>query len=283
VRNTIVNRASPGSVPVFAAAAAGDGETSPGGPLDRYMTVLELVAAFPGAVTMTDVCTALDIPKTSAHRLLAGLSRAGLVEGGGRHRPYTLGTRLVRLLHASAEQGWLETLARPVLEALTAERGETCYLTRLVGHAVRVVFSISPEVQWRSYVQPDLQMPPHAAATAKAILAFQAPGIVEKALDGELVTLTSQTCTDRQTILKDYEAVRERGYGTCVSEIDEGLGALGFPVRLADGSILYSIGLTGPVQRIFNDDLAVRLASLEQAAAALGRSLSLGVDIAGRR
>nr|WP_281411532.1 IclR family transcriptional regulator C-terminal domain-containing protein [Enterovirga sp. DB1703] len=247
------------------------------------MTVLELVAAFPGAVTMSDVCLALDMPKTSAHRLLAGLSRAGLVEGGGRHRPYTLGKRLVRLLHASAEQGWVETLARPVIEALAAERGETCYLTRLVGHAVRVVFSVSPEVQWRGYVQPDLQMPPHAAATAKAILAFQPPGIIEKALEGDLVVLTSQTCTERDKILRDYESVREKGYGTCVSEIDEGLGALGYPVRLADGSILYSIGLTGPVQRIFNDNLPVRLASLEQAAAALGRSLSLGAEIAGRR
>ena len=278
----IVNRASRGSVPIIQAGRDGDAEPSPGGPLDRYMSVLELVAAFPGAVTMSDVCAALDMPKTSAHRLLAGLSRAGLVEGGGRHRAYTLGKRLVRLLHASAEQGWLESLARPAIEALAAERGETCYLTHLVGHAVRVVFSISPEVQWRSYVQPDLQMPPHAAATAKAILAFQAPAIVEKALEGELVALTSQTCTDREKVLKDYETVREKGYGTCVSEIDEGLGALGYPVRLADGSILYSVGLTGPVQRIFNDDLPVRLASLEQAATALSRSLSQGAEIASR-
>ena len=280
--NRIVNRDSDGTVPDLRAATADSDDTQPGGPLDRYMTVLELVAALPGSITMTDVSAMLDVPKTSAHRLLAGLSRAGLVEGGGRHRPYTLGKRLVRLLHASAEDGWIVALARPVLEAIAAERGETCYLTRLVGHEVRVVFSVSPEVKWRGYVQPELEMPPHAAATAKAILAFQDPALIDKALAGGLVALTSHTCTDAAQVLQDYEAVRAKGYGTCVSEIDEGLGALGYPVPLVDGSILYSIGLTGPVQRIFNDDLPVRLASLERAAAALSRSLSHGSDVARR-
>ncbi|MFE1599463.1 IclR family transcriptional regulator [Methylobacterium sp. ID0610] len=252
------------------------------GPLDRYMTVLELVATFPDAITMSDVCTLLDLPKTSAHRLLAGLLRAGLIEGGGRHRTYSLGTRLVRLLHTSAEDGWIIALARPTLEALTAERGETCYLTRLIGHGVRVVFSVSPEVQWRSYVQPGLEMPPHAAATAKAILAFQDQALIRRALERDLTALTSQTRTAREAILADYAGVRAKGYGTCISEIDEGLGALGFPVRLDDGSVLYSIGLTGPVQRVFNDDLPVRIASLDKAAATLSRLLSHGSRIAKR-
>lgn len=292
----IVNRTSastsgetPGVMPDSAsppgagrAVEAGGEEMHGSGPLDRYMTVLELVASFPGAITMSDVCTLLDMPKTSAHRLLAGLLRAGLVEGGGRHRTYSLGTRLVRLLHMSAEDGWLVALARPALEALTAERSETCYLTRLVGHSVRVVFSVSPEVQWRSYVQPGLEMPPHAAATAKAILAFQDTALIRKALERDLPALTSQTRTARDTILDEYAEVRLKGYATCISEIDEGLGALGFPVRLEDGPVLYSIGLTGPVQRVFNDALPVRIASLERTAASLSRVLSHGSRIASR-
>ncbi|RVU13782.1 IclR family transcriptional regulator [Methylobacterium oryzihabitans] len=279
----IVNRASAGSLPESAAPTADSAEEAAGaGPLDRYMAVLELVAAFPDAITMSDVCTLLDLPKTTAHRLLAGLLRAGLVQGGGRHRTYSLGTRLVRLLHASAEDGWIVALARPALEALTAERGETCYLTRLMGPAVRVVFSVSPEVQWRSYVQPGLEMPPHAAATAKAILAFQEPALIGKALERDLPALTSQTRTARDAVLRDYDEVRAKGYGTCISEIDEGLGALGVPVRLDDGPVLYSVGLTGPVQRVFNDDLPARLAGLERAAATLGRALSHGSRIARR-
>lgn len=263
-------------------AKAGGIEPDGGGPLDRYMSVLELVAAFPGAVTMSDVCAIQGIPKTSAHRLLGGLARAGLIEGGGRHRPYALGPRLTRLLHAAAEEGWIAALARPTLEALASERGETTYLNRLVGHTVRVVCSVSPEVQWRSYVQPELEMPPHAAAAAKAILAFQNPALVRKALEGPLPALTGQTRTDPDAVLHDYAEVREKGWATCVSEIDEGLGALGVPVRLADGSVLYSLGLTGPVQRIFNDDLPARLAGLERAAATLGTALSLGSEIAAR-
>ncbi|WP_442869414.1 helix-turn-helix domain-containing protein [Bradyrhizobium sp. CCBAU 11434] len=51
------------------------------------MQVLELLATFPGALTLADVSSLLDLPKTSAHRLLKGLVRAGLAKDNvGRPR-----------------------------------------------------------------------------------------------------------------------------------------------------------------------------------------------------
>lgn len=258
-------------------------DTETPGPLDRYIAVLEIIAALPGAATLTDVCELLHLPKATGHRLLAGLVRANLIEGGGRFRAYRLGSRLVRLAHSSAADGWVAALAKDPLQRLAAERNETCYLTRLVGHRVFVVARESPEASWRHYVQPGYTMPPHAAAAAKAILAFQDEAVIAQALSAEpLPKLTSSTVVEHDAILEEYEAVRTKGYATCVSEIDEGFGALAVPIRQVGGEILHSVGITGPVGRIMDAAIAKRLESLRTAAASLSHVLSLGSDIVGR-
>ncbi|WGS19228.1 MULTISPECIES: IclR family transcriptional regulator C-terminal domain-containing protein [unclassified Bradyrhizobium] len=247
----------------------------PAGPLERYMQILEVLAAFPGALTLGDVAALLELPKTTAHRLLRGLARSGLAKGGG-NRPYELGERLMRLLHASADDGWLTSLVRPHLRALTDSTGETCYITRLMGARVVVVASLSPDARWRGYVQPDVEMPINAAASAKAIMAYQSKAVIEEALSHELPTLTANTQNDRVWIEQQLAETRHRGYATCIGEIDEGLAAIAVPIKLSNGMVLHSVAMTGPLQRIMNDQLADRLRALRGAADALAASLSIG-------
>ncbi len=247
----------------------------PSGPLERYMQILEVLAAFPGSLTLAEVATLLELPKTTAHRLLRGLARSGLAKGGG-NRPYELGERLMRLLHASADDGWLASLARPHLSALMELIGETCYVTRLVGARVLVAASLSPDARWRSYVQPGSEMPINAAASAKAIMAYQEKSVIEEALSHELPILTANTRNDRKWIRQQLVETRNRGYATCLGEVDEGLAAIAVPVRLSSGMVMHSVAITGPLQRIMNDQLADRVKALHNAAGALTTSLSLG-------
>lgn len=246
------------------------------GPLDRYMQVLELVATFPGALTLADVSSLLDLPKTSAHRLLKGLVRAGLAKDNVGGRAYQLGDRLLRLLHATADDGWIAALARGHLQQLTDTTSETCYLTRLIGARVVVAISISPDVRWRSYVQPGIEMPVHAAATAKAIIAYQSEAVLADAMSADLPLLTANTRNDRTWVEQELAAVRGRGYATCIGEIDEGLAAIAVPVFLSDRRVFYALGMTGPLQRIMNEQLPERLAALRNVAETVGRSLSIG-------
>ncbi len=249
-------------------------------PLERYMAMLEIVAAFRGALTLADAAIALDLPKTTAHRLLKGLVRAGLATQGAGGRTYQLGDRLTRLLHAAADDGWLAALARPHLQRLTDACGETCYLTRLIGTRVVVVASLSPDARWRGYVQPGIEMPPNAAATGKAIIAYQSAELIDAALAHELPRLTVNTRNDAVWVRRVLNKVRQRGYATCVGEIDEGLAALAVPVVQPDGEVFYSLGMTGPLPRIMNGGKQKRIKALRASAERLAAVLTLGGTIA---
>jgi DNA-binding IclR family transcriptional regulator len=253
-------------------------DASPG-PLARYIDVLEVIAAFSGTITLTDDSSILDLPKTTAHRLLKGLVRSGLAVEGDGGRTYHVGERLTRLLHASADDGWFASLAGPHIHALTEASTETCYLARLIGTRVVVAVSYSPDVRWRGYVRPGIEMPVNAAATGKAIMAFQSKDLIAKALSNDLPKPTVNSRTSRKWIEQEFAKVRQLGYATCIGEIDEGLAAIAVPVTLPDGSVLQSVGMTGPLERIMNKQLPHRIAALQETAAALSKAMARGMAV----
>jgi DNA-binding IclR family transcriptional regulator len=128
--------------------------------------------------------------------------------------------------------------------------GETCYVAKMEGHAVRSIAMESPDSPWRGFVLPGKILQPHATASAKTIMAFQPKDIVDKALNGPLEKLTKHTLTTRAAVEADYKKIRERGYGTCIGEVDEALAAVAVPISVGDLGIAYSLGVVGPLPRI---------------------------------
>ena len=122
-------------------------------------------------------------------------------------------------------------------------------------------------------------MPINAAATAKAIMAYQSPALIAQALSHDLPKLTVNTRTDRLWVESELAEVRRRGYATCIGEIDEGLAAIAVPIVLPGGAVFHALGMTGPLQRIMNEQLPERLQALNDAAAVLTTALSIGEKI----
>lgn len=243
-------------------------------PLERYVRILELLASFPDGLGLTDVARMLGLPKTSAHRLLGTMQDSQLVELLGAS--YILGERICRLAYADMAAERVTTLVRPHLADLATETGETSYLAKLhAGHQVASVMMESPDTPWQGFVLPGKGMAPHAAASAKAILAFQSTAVIDAALGETLPKFTPNTCTDPARVREEYARVRELGYATCIGEIDEELVALGVPIHGLHFGVIYSLGVTGPKQRLKNKGLEtlahIMMRYAERVSAALTR------------
>lgn len=247
-------------------------------PLERYFRIIEVLCGVQKGLSLSEVATLLGLPRQSAHRLLASMREAQLVDvTGGRNQNYVVAERVRRLATLALSDALVQSLALGVLRRLSAEVGETSYIARLVGTSIRSVAMESPDVPWRGYVLPGKILLPHATASGKAIMAYQPSEIIENALSGKLEKPTMKTMNKTET-KRDYSLIRDRGYATCIGEVNENLAATAVPVFIDEVGVQFSLGIVGPLERITKLLAADVPSRLKNHA----KSLSSALSISGR-
>lgn len=249
-------------------------------PLDRYMTVLEAIASAPSAPGLSEIAAACDLPLGSAHRLINGLQRAELIAAEGTTRKtYRIGARLLRLIHAATPAGKLRLAVREILESLADDAGETCFLARFDGAGTAPVAWAIPTRGVLGYVFPGPPLPPNAAASAKAILAFQPDEVVARVLTPPLMRMTRATKINLDEIRREYVEIRRQGYSICQDEIELGVTAVSCPIELPGVGIIYSVTISALSDRLARNKLKVALRKMQSAVPRLQHALlDLPVD-----
>src|ERR1700704_2081557 len=105
--------------------------------IERAFAVLGALAD--GPIGVTEVAERVDLPKSTAARLLASLAREGVVEQVPGDTRYRLGPRLVTLAARIRPNRSLATLARSSLEDLAGEAGEAAGLSVPDGDLVHYI------------------------------------------------------------------------------------------------------------------------------------------------
>lgn len=242
-------------------------------PLARYARILEVLTSAPSGMSLTQVAQAANLQASTAHRLIGSLCDIGFLARQGDRRTYVLGPRLLRLCNLAVAPASVISMATPELHELVRRHSETAYLARLNGTTVESIAFATPTEGGRTFVQPGRVMPFHAAASAKAIFAFQDPHVVNELLAGSHQRFTENTRTDPAEILRDLETVRVEGIATCDNELDPGVLSYAVPVRGGDGRVTYAIGISGLSAGLREQPVGDIRDSLQRASRVLGAKL----------
>ena len=245
-------------------------------PLSRYVRILETVAAARTGLTLTEIAQELGLQAGTVHRLLRGLVDLGLLRARTGSKSYVPGPRLRNLLHMSMDMVEYSGLAQSVLDRLVEDFGETAHLARLNGDCAESVLMKQPLGSDRAFVQPGRRLPLYAAASGKAILAFQDEDFIARYLVYPRVRYTERTQVDEAEIRREMTRIREEGMAVCENELDDGVLSYGHPVPSGDGHVLYSVGITGLADRFHLVARSRIRERLSEAAADLGRSFGFG-------
>ena len=252
-----------GSDEVASSRRGGDGA---GGvqSVDRAVTVLEILARSGGA-GVSEIASELGVHKSTAFRLLAALEERGLVEQNHDRGRYQLGFGILRLASAIPARLDLVQQARPVLDELAADLGETVNLAVLRKHyAVNVDQARGPAAVAAQNWVGELT-PVHATSSGKVLLAHLPDARRAEVLDrAGQPRLTAATITSREALEESLAKVRVDGYAATFEELEVGLNAVSVPVCDHRSTVVGAVSVSGPAYRLDSariDDLLPELFS----------------------
>jgi DNA-binding IclR family transcriptional regulator len=177
---------------------------------------------------VSEIARALELPKSTVHRLLQALVRRGLVEQeGGRYAP---GARLVALGLGAQERDPVVGAARPVLDEEARALGETVFLMAPRSAGLVVLDKAEGAGFLRAAPRLGEAVPLHATAAGKLALAFAPERFPLAAAGSE--RFTELTVVDPETLRAEVERARKQGFAENHGEWIEGLSVVAAPVLL---------------------------------------------------
>ena len=236
----------------------------------KVLDILEHLGQARGPVSVSDVARDTGLNVSTAFRQLQTLVSRGFVEQDAAHRGYEMGPRLYQIASAYLRGHDLAALARPHLDALRDEVGETAYLATLRRHEIVQLGKADGQQVVSAAIRTAQREPAYCTATGKVLLSGLAPEPLERYLASvRLQPYTAQTITSRAKLERELATVRKQGYAFDVEEYAEDLCCVSVPVRDPNsGSIVAAISIAMPKIR-FRRNLVPRWRNLLEEKAAL--------------
>lgn len=241
--------------------------------LDRGVDVLAALADDTNGRTLTSLAARLAQPVSTLHRVLVTLERRRLVELDPADQTWHVGSEAFRIGAAFVRRSALVERARPILQMLMDETGETANLG--VGRGPSVLFlaqAETPEIL-RAYIPPGSLAPMHASGIGKTLLAHRTMDELRALAEAGLQGFTPRTLTTLPELLSSLDAVRDRGFALDDEERTSGMRCIAAPVFDLTGQTVAGLSVSGPLSRMADARLPALAASVMRHAAELSRAL----------
>jgi IclR family acetate operon transcriptional repressor len=234
----------------------------------RAVAILDALADG-GESGTTGIARRTGISPSTVSRQLGTLARLGLVEHVPTTGRYRLGVRVLRLANAVLGRLDLRDVARPELEELVEEVGETATLS-IPGDRDAITVDFVPTDRYLQGVtrlgRPSVG---HASSAGKVLLAFGDVPLPK----GRLRRFTPRTITSPDRLTREIDGVRRQGWASAIDEREPGLSAIAAPVWGADGALAAIVAVQGPTSRFDRAAIRRALPLMLDRAASISRAL----------
>lgn len=245
--------------------------------LRKGLDVLEIVAGVAGALTVRELSVRLGESPTVVFRVLKTLEERGYIEQDAATRRYRLSYGVLELASPFLAPTGLPAVARPYMETLRDETGESVCLHGRVGWSQVALQVLSSPQPVRHVHAVGSAAPLHAGAAGKAILAFLPETEVGKFVKAtRLQPLTRATITDPARLASERGRIRKQGYATSTGERVEGASAVAVPLVGRAGQVDAALSVLMPSSRASAERLRHYAQLLRQAADRITLQLRLG-------
>lgn len=242
------------------------------GTVGKALAVLDQIASYGRPVRFGEVLAESDMPKATLYRFVQTLTNQGMLQYDPDRQTYAPGLRLVRLAHTAWAQSSLAPVARPHIDALSAETGETVHLAQLDHAQVLYVDKRNARDPVEMFSQAGKVGPAYCTGVGKAMLAFLPETELQTALAQQSWhRFTPSTHGSADSLRRELAEIREDGLSFDREEHETGIVCVAVPILNAQRRPLGALSVTGTTRRTDLETLRRLAPRLKSAATAIAR------------
>lgn len=238
--------------------------------VDRTIDVLESLASRQGATGISELAGLVGLHVSTVHRLLATLVDRGYVRQDPESSRYHLGSRVFTLASAADLHLDLRLVARPYLERMMRNSGETANLVTSNDTEVVYLDQVASMHLVKMFTSPGMRAPLYCTGVGKVMLAHRDAALVEPILSAPMKRFTPKTIVTRAGLEHELDLIRKNGYCVDNEEMEEGVRCLAVPIFDRRNTCVGAMSVSGPTTRMTPE----RVLKLAPTAVALADELS---------
>ena len=231
--------------------------------IQRAFDILQVIDTQETPLRAAEIALRANLPRTTVIRMLDTLEKVGAIHRLTESNTFHIGPMLRQLGQPTSSQPTLKEIARPYLQQLADQTGETVYLcTPTADFQAHYLDQInSPhEIMLRDWIGKTL--PLHATAPGKVFLAHLPSEPLNRFLATPLERFTEKTVTDPAQIRAYIPRIRGEGHAWTHEQTALSLIGVAAPIFDQNNKVIAAVSLGGPAFRFPPENGAQRMAEL---------------------
>jgi IclR family acetate operon transcriptional repressor len=200
-------------------------------------------------ISLAELSSLIDMPKSSTHRYLATLQKLGLADRKDGDR-FCLGTKVIELAGSFLAKSDLRNESQAVLNDLAEKTGETIHLAVPSGTEVVYIAKVESKHALGMFSHIGARLPMHCTSLGKAILAFSHEDLLHAVLAQSLRSRTPNSITSAKALKEELALIRSRGYAIDNEENEIGIRCVGAPIFDFTATPIAAISISVPRERM---------------------------------
>lgn len=226
------------------------------GTVGKALEILDDVAAFGRPVRFNDLLAQSKHPKATLYRLMQTLTNQGMLDYNPDHQTYAPGVRLVRLAHSAWQQSSLAPIAKPAIDRLSQELGQTIHLAQLDNGQVLYVDKRDANRPIEMFSQAGKVGPGYCTGVGKAMLAYLDEDTQAKALAQQaFYPFTENTITESAKLEEELAEIRKSGVSFDREEHEPNIICVAVPILAQSNRVLGGLSITSSTNRTSIDEM----------------------------
>ena len=211
--------------------------------LQRGLAVVEILAAHPAGMTLTEMAEAGGLTRAGARRFLLTLVEAGYATQSGR--VFRLSPRLLSVARAWVGNRSLWSFAEPFMRAVSQALNESCSAAVLSDQDVVYVARVGSTRILSVALHVGTRLPAWCTSMGRVLVA----GLPDAGIDAfvaraDLQPLTPKSTVDRPVLAAAIRRARAEGFALVDEELERGLRSIAVPVRDRSGAVVGAINVS---------------------------------------